>query len=324
MQFVRHGSVLVKIASQNQAFCCLRFAGPFNQTLGLIVYYSEVNSTPAGLEFVMSFNFARTQSPLQICLLVSAALALAGCAKDRAETTGTISSRAAANGPADNHARVEQIGEQFRKNPADPNLAVAYAQALRQNGQQAQAAAVLQQASIKHPKNQAVLGAYGRALADNGQYQQALDVLARAHTPDRPDWRILNAQGTVLDQLNRHTEARRYYNTALKIAPNEPSVLSNLGLSYLLTKDLAKAEATLRQAAAQPNADPKVRQNLALVLGLEGKYTEAEKIAAGDLPHDQAEANIAELRAMVAQRKQQDYQQNTWQKLKAQKTASNG
>jgi Flp pilus assembly protein TadD len=292
----------------------------------------------------MSFDFARAQSPLRICLLAAVALAVTGCARDRAETTGTISPRTAANGPAETHARAEQIGEQFRRNPTDANLAIAYAQALRQNGQQAQAAAILQQTSIKHPKNQAVLGAYGRALADNGQYQQALDVLARAHTPDRPDWRILNAQGTVLDQMNRHAEARRYYNTALKIAPNEPSVLSNLGLSYLLTKDLPKAEATLRQASAQPNADPKVRQNLALVLGLEGKYTEAEKIAAGDLPRDQAEANIAELRAMVAQRKLQDsqqtayqqnknqqntyqqntYQQNTWQKLKAQKTASNG
>jgi Flp pilus assembly protein TadD len=285
----------------------------------------------------MSFDFARAQSPLRICLLAAVALAMAGCAKDRAETTGTISSRA--GGPAETHARAEQLGEQFRRNPNDPDLAIAYAQALRRNGQQAQAAAILQQTSIRHPKNQAVLGAYGRALADNGQYQQALDVLARAHTPDRPDWRILNAQGTVLDQLNRHAEARRYYSTALKIAPDEPSVLSNLGLSYLLTKDLPKAEASLRQAAAQPNADTKVRQNLALVLGLEGKYTEAEKIVAGDLPPGQAEANIAELRAMVAQQKQQDYQQNarqqntyqqntyqqnTWQKLKAQKTASNG
>ena len=53
---------------------------------------------------------------------------------------------------------------------------------------------------------------------------------------------------------------------ALKIVPDEPSVLSNLGLSYLLTKDLKNAEDTLRRAVAQPNAGPKVRQNLALVV----------------------------------------------------------
>ena len=147
-----------------------------------------------------------------------------------------------------------------------------------------------------------LLGAYGRALAEAGDYQQALDVLSRAHTPDNPDWRILNAQGAVLDQLGRHAEAQRHYSAALKIVPDEPSVLSNLGLSYALTKDLKRAEATLRQAMAQPNAGPKVRQNLALVVGLQGRFAEAEQIARADLPQDEAAANVTYLRQMLAQR----------------------
>ena len=125
-----------------------------------------------------------------------------------------------------------------------------------------------------------MLGAYGRALADVGNYEQALEVLNRAHTPDQPDWRILSAQGAVLDQMGRHDEAQRYYASALKIMPDEPSVLSNLGLSYALSKDLPQAEATLRRAAAQPGAEPRVRQNLALVVGLQGRFAEAETIAA--------------------------------------------
>ncbi|MFX8351155.1 hypothetical protein ABTL64_19775, partial [Acinetobacter baumannii] len=78
-------------------------------------------------------------------------------------------------------------------------------------------------------------------LADNGNFQQAFDVLGRAHTPEDPDWRILSAQGAVLDQLERHDEARQYYASALKVVPEDASVLSNLGLSYLLSKDLPKA-----------------------------------------------------------------------------------
>jgi Flp pilus assembly protein TadD len=147
-----------------------------------------------------------------------------------------------------------------------------------------------------------LLGAYGRALADAGDYNQALDVLGRAHTPDNPDWRILNAQGAVLDQLGRHAEAQRHYSAALRIVPGEPSVLSNLGLSYALTKDLKLAESTLRQAVARPDAAPKVRQNLALVVGLQGRFAEAEKIARADLPPDQAAANVGYLRQMLAQR----------------------
>ena len=108
---------------------------------------------------------------------------------------------------------------------------------------------MLEQASIHNPHNQAVLGAYGRALADAGNYEQALEVLNRAHTPDQPDWRILSVQGAVLDQMGRHEEAQRYYASALRIVPDEPSVLSNLGLSYALSKDLPQAEATLRRAA---------------------------------------------------------------------------
>ncbi len=65
---------------------------------------------------------------------------------------------------------------------------------------------------------------------------------AQAHSPEDPDWRILSAQGAALDQLGRYDEARQYYASALRIAPDEPTVLSNLGLSYVLSKDLPKAE----------------------------------------------------------------------------------
>ena len=134
--------------------------------------------------------------------------------------------------------------------PRIADAALAYGQALRANGQRAQAVAVLEQATIANPGNKALLAGYGRALADNGNFQQAFDVLVDAHSPDNPDWRILSVQGTALDQLGRHDEARRYYASALKIAPDEPSVLSNLGLSYVLSKDLPKAEEALRQAYA--------------------------------------------------------------------------
>ena len=158
-----------------------------------------------------------------------------------------------------------------------------YAIALRATGQKAQAVAVLEQATIDHPGNKVLLAGYGRALADNGNFQRAFDVLSRAHTPEDPDWQILSAQGSALDQLGRHDEARQYYSSALKIAPEDPSVLSNLGLSYMLSRDLPKAEETLRHANSHKDADPRVRENLALVVGLlQGRLTEAESIVKAD------------------------------------------
>ena len=91
------------------------------------------------------------------------------------------------------------------------------------------------------------------------------------------------------------------YSAALKIVPDEPSILSNLGLSYALAKDLKRAEVTLRRAVAQPKASPKVRQNLALVVGLQGRFAEAEAIARADLPPAEAAANVDYLRQMLAQ-----------------------
>jgi Flp pilus assembly protein TadD len=210
---------------------------------------------------------------------------------------------ASANFDTDWRAQANTWGERYRANPNDPAAAVNYAQALRKLGQRSQAIAVLEQASIANPKNMELLGAFGRALAEAGNFQQALEVLNRAHTPDRPDWRILSVQGAVLDQMGRHEDAQRYYASALRFVPNEPTVLSNLGLSYALAKNLPEAEATLRRAAAGPRVDPRVRQNLALVLGLQGRFAEAEAMARADLPPDEAAANVAYLKQMLAQQK---------------------
>jgi Flp pilus assembly protein TadD len=235
------------------------------------------------------------------------ALSAVGCKTTGDDTTGSIGATDTPRSDADWRRSLEVWGARYHENSGDIDAAMNYARALRATEQRAQAVAVLEQASIRNPRNMSLLGAYGRALAEAGDYNHALDVLGRAHTPDLPDWRILNAQGAVLDQLGRHPEAQRHYSAALKIVPNEPSVLSNLGLSYALMKDLKRAEATLRQAVAGPNAAPKARQNLALVVGLQGRFAEAEKLASADLPEGEAAANVRYLRQMLAE-------QSDWKK----------
>jgi len=248
-----------------------------------------------------------------VALLGVVAIAAAGCKTigtpaPAPETTGALASPAAPRSEAEWRQESTTFGARYRENPGDPDAALRYAQALRALGQTAQAVSVLEQATLRHPDNRLLLGAYGRALADVGNLNQALDVLGRAHSPDQPDWRILSAQGAVLDQMGRHEDAQRYYASALKIVPDEPSVLSNLGLSYALAKDLPNAEATLRKAVGQRGADPRVRQNLALVVGLQGRFAEAETIARSDLPPDEAAANVAYLKQMLSQ-------PNDWKKI---------
>ena len=105
----------------------------------------------------------------------------------------------------------------------------------------------------------------------------------------------------VADRLGDHATAMQFYREALKIAPGEPSVLTNMGLSLALAKKLPEAEEALRQAAASPKADARTRGDLALVLGLEGKFGEAQTVGQADLSPDAARANVEAIRQMIAQ-----------------------
>ena len=230
-------------------------------------------------------------------------LGLCSCQTDgTSDITGSLGEQTEKSRAAEPQRGVEFYRDRFRANPEDADAALQYGKALRVAGQRSQAVAVLEQATIAHPSDKALLAGYGRALADNGNFQQAFDVLSRAHSPDNPDWRILSAQGAALDQLGRAEEARQYYASALRISPEEPSVLSNLGLSYVLSKDLPKAEETLRRAYGRPDADSRVRQNLALVVGLRGRVAEAESIVTVDRPPEEAAANVAYLRRVLSRK----------------------
>jgi len=252
-------------------------------------------------------------------VLVAATLALASCAKDT-RTTGSVSS--SSSGSSSSLSRLSEgelnrlvntQGDKYKRNPKDKGIGLYYASLLRMTGRDEQALAVMRQMVIFHPKDNDVLSAYGKALAATGNLTQALKIIDRAQRPDQPDWRLVSAKGAILDQLNRHEEARQLYRQALDLEPDEPSVLSNLGISYLLDNDLASAETYLRKANQQPGADSRIRQNLALVVGLQGRFDEAEKIASAELPAEEARANIQYLRKMLTQ-------QNAWKQLKQEDT----
>lgn len=241
--------------------------------------------------------------PLAVAALT--ALLLAGCQSRSPETTGSIGGVSMFQSKPEGGARVSKadvdaLAARYNSDPSDVGAAMRYARALRATEQAPQAVAVLQQTALRNPKNQAVLAAYGKSLAEVGRFQEALEVLQNAHTPAQPDWRVLSAQGTVADQMGDSARAQGLYEAALKIAPNEPSVLSNLGLSYALSRKLDLAETTLRLAATQPRADSRVRQNLALVLGLKGRLDEAESVLRQDLPPAEVAANMTALRTMAA------------------------
>ncbi len=212
---------------------------------------------------------------------------LAGCqsASQGPAHTGSIGNSAVVT-PSDLSreealAAVQKWGPAYSRNEKDKVAALNYSAALRAAGETGQAVAVMRKAAIYHPEDREVLAAFGKALAADGKFREALATVQRAQRSDNPDWQLLSTEGGILDSLGRHDDARSRYRQALVLAPGEPQILNNLGLSYMLTNELAEAERVLREAAAGPRATLKVRQNLALVLRLRGKDAEAGGVTGG-------------------------------------------
>jgi Flp pilus assembly protein TadD len=236
-----------------------------------------------------------------VLALAGASAPLGGC-NDFGDVTGSISGATAP--PSDEaklRAYAEECGRRYERNPGEKTASIEYARALRALTRYNEAVAVIQTAAIKSPKDFDVLGEYGKALADAGQLAQAKDVLSRAYTPDDPKWDVMSVQGSVADRLGDHASAMTFYRDALKIAPGEPSVLTNMGLSFALNKQLPEAEKALRQAVASPKADARMRGDLALVLALQGKFAEAKQVGRTDLSAQAAHANVEAIRLMIAQ-----------------------
>ena len=236
------------------------------------------------------------------CLAVAlAAGGLSGC-QTPGDVTGSV--RASDAAPTDDagwRASADRWAKAYDAQPGEKLASIKYARALRALNRYAEAVAIMRVAAVKASRDYDVLGAYGKALADDGDLQMARDVLSKSYSQERPDWTIMSVQGAVEDKLGNFDAAQHYYEEALKIAPGEPSILSNLGLSYALSQRLPQAEATLKDAASSPRADTRVRQNLALVLALEGKFAEAEKVSERDMSPQDAANNVRSIQQMIAQ-----------------------
>ncbi len=184
--------------------------------------------------------------------------------------------------------------------PADQEAGVGLAAALRSMGKYDEAADQADRVVVIAPKNEEALLESARDHIGAGHGFYGIQPLKDAETLAPKDWRPVSLMGVALEQTQRPDEALVAYNQALKLSPNNPAVLSNLALFYATRGDAAQAETLLRLAAAQPASTAKERQNLALVLGLEGKTAEAEHLMRQDLPPEVADANLAYFKGAAA------------------------
>jgi Flp pilus assembly protein TadD len=190
-------------------------------------------------------------------------------------------------------ARAAFWSNQAGLDPRDLDADIHLASALRALGQNAEAAQAAGQALVIDPSNRDAMMEQARAYLAAGRGFYAIAPLEKLRDLDARDWRIWSLLGVAYAQVSRDQDAASALRQALVLSPDNPAVLSNQAMQAAAHGDLASAEALLRQAAADPRATVQERQNLALVLGLQGKFAEAERLVRKDLPPALAENNIA-------------------------------
>lgn len=188
---------------------------------------------------------------------------------------------------------------ELEKNPADEEAAFEASQALRFIGSAERAVATAATGLQAHDASPRLWACLGLGLLASNANDQAVQALSKAISLSPRDANIRNGLGIAYDRIGRSDLAITAYNEGLAIAPNDANLVSNLGFSMALNGDLAGGERMLRRAVALPNAPIQSRQNLALIVGLQGRLQESERLAAQDVPPDVAARNIAYIRAML-------------------------
>jgi Flp pilus assembly protein TadD len=181
--------------------------------------------------------------------------------------------------------------------PSSENL-LLYADTLRYAGQAKQALAVYQSMpndDLTKPLDQAE----GEALCllDLGEVNTAGVAFTKILAKDAMRWRSTNALGVILALQGRPKEANHYFDLSREAGGDAITIENNRGLAMSLLGKHPQAIKALKAAvlAAGPEHRllSKLEMNLAMVLGVAGKFDEAKMLAGHYLKGADIDHNMA-------------------------------
>lgn len=249
---------------------------------------------------------SKTKSGLILSLFCASSLLLASCSTLTGQAKAPSSPQSSGDAIVDLQAQafsnVQMWGKAYEADGNSVINIIGYAKALSSIGSDTRAIKILGEGTIKHPNDAGIIRTHAKILSKKGLVGPALRKMQLAQKLAPNDWRIFNDIGELHSKMNEQSMAIASFKRALQLEPGHPNIHTNMGVTYMFNKQLTLAVKHLTIAVNHPNATPKMRQNLAFALGLQGKYDAARKMFLQDLPIAKVNANIAQLKALNAKK----------------------
>ena len=233
-------------------------------------------------------------SMLPRCLALAVMLVLTACAAhDRPAALSPAAQRSlleAMGEDSNDVATLDSLREAARRAPDDAALQQRYCLAAERVKLYPEALAALDRAVALGGGEPDRLLAQGRIALEAGDVPAATRAYGRILDADPGNIDALNGLGVTEDLERHHTQAQTHYDAALRLAPRDWRVRSNLALSLLMAGRADDAAAALTGAEQDPAAPRRARHDLALALVAAGKREQAIAVLRVDIPAAEAAA----------------------------------
>lgn len=125
-----------------------------------------------------------------------------------------------------------------------------------------------------------------------GKLQKAAVIYAELleTRPEHPT--LCHRYGVVQMGLGKGDEGLQFLERANVLNPDNPAVLSDLGYACLMSDQLDAAEKFLRRSYDLESADERTVNNLALTIGLLGRYEESQELFERVMSRAEAQSNL--------------------------------
>jgi tetratricopeptide (TPR) repeat protein len=185
-------------------------------------------------------------------------------------------------------AGLDSLRDAARRAPDDAAAQQAYGLAAERAELYPEALAAIDRAVAVGGAVPARLVAQGRIGLEAGDVPAAARAFTRTLDLDPGNIDALNGLGVAEDLERHHSQAQERYSEALRLAPGDWKVRSNLAMSLLMSGRAHEAAGTLAGADHDPAAPRRARHDLALALVAADKREQAIGVLEADMPAQEA------------------------------------